>query len=224
MPRARAGGGMGGHVTSPLPPSPRPPPLLSKCFPPPRRVNDAAPTPQGRLPKTGSRGSPEAWEPEGRFRGGRPPHFLRLPGGGAISARWTPKSRKRAKIRWWGKPRPVRKVLTSPLMFGCRSCYFPFQLSLVPRTGGATLKSLQQQADRPLPGSPRTGLAPGLPRASLWALRARANPTDRANTHLSLFPYHPHTLLSPLCPFQAFGGLQGTFLAPMVTPNFNNWL
>lgn len=49
--------------------------------------------PRGLLPGMDSLGQPEAAEPEGRLQGGGPPHFLRLPGGGAISARWAPKSR-----------------------------------------------------------------------------------------------------------------------------------
>lgn len=49
--------------------------------------------PRGLLPGMDSLGQPEAAEPEGRLQGGGPPHFLCLPGGGAISARWAPKSR-----------------------------------------------------------------------------------------------------------------------------------
>lgn len=50
--------------------------------------------PQGLHPGLGSGDSPEARAPEGRFRGGRPPQFLCLPGGGAIFARWASKNRK----------------------------------------------------------------------------------------------------------------------------------
>lgn len=90
MSRAPAGWGRGGHVTPPLRLRPRLR-LLGECFPPARRVAGAAPTLRGCFP---SRGSPESREPEGRFGGGGPPQFLCLPGGGAIFARWAPKSRK----------------------------------------------------------------------------------------------------------------------------------
>lgn len=68
--------------------TPLPPLLIAGCFRPSWRVGGTATTPRGPLPGRGSRGRTEAAEPEGRVHGGRPPHFLRLPGGGAISAYW----------------------------------------------------------------------------------------------------------------------------------------
>lgn len=82
------GRGRGGHVT------PLPCPLVAKCFRPLWMVRGVAPTPRGLLPGMDNLGRPEAAEPEGRFESGGPPHFLRFPGGGAISARWAHKSRK----------------------------------------------------------------------------------------------------------------------------------
>lgn len=80
MPRARAG--VGKDIDSPPSSSNR---RVLLAFVEGRRYSAH---PRGPLPGSGSRGRTEAGEPEGRFHGGRPPHFLRLPGGGAISAHW----------------------------------------------------------------------------------------------------------------------------------------
>lgn len=88
--RRRGCPGRGERGTRDCPPSLLRPP---SAFGAPWRVG-AGPTPRRLLPGTGGLGRPEAVEPEGRSQGGRPPHFLRLPGGGAISARWAPKSRE----------------------------------------------------------------------------------------------------------------------------------
>lgn len=86
------GGGRGGHVT---------PPPLSRLSTSALEVLSASDEGwlrcaqlQGLHPGMGSRDRPEAREPESRFRGGRSPHFLCLPGGGAIFARWALKNRK----------------------------------------------------------------------------------------------------------------------------------